>query len=155
MYFETTCPHCGQHLRILSENASKPAKCGGCHQVFEPVNTAAASPTTEHRDTANPYAASPSDAHQPHYVPMAPHRGGLILAFGLLGWFLCPVIAWVMGRDDLRRIQNGQMDPNGRGLTQAGTILGMVQCIIFCVVLCGWMLIVIGAVVAGGVGAMH
>jgi len=47
----------------------------------------------------------------------------------------CPLIpinlalslpAWIIGRADLKAIQQGRMDPSGQGMTQAGMILGIV-----------------------------
>jgi len=72
---------------------------------------------------------------------LAPHRGGLILALGILGLVLCQPIgiaAWVMGNSDLARIDAGHMDPTGRGLTQAGKICGIVAVVLmaFCILLC-------------------
>ena len=64
---------------------------------------------------------------------VAPHRGVLILVLGILGivcCFICGIIAWVMGNNDLREIDAGRMDPSGRGLTQAGKICGMVGVIL-------------------------
>ncbi len=64
---------------------------------------------------------------------VAPHRGVLILVLGILGivcCFICGIIAWVMGNNDLREIDAGRMDPSGRGLTQAGKICGMVGTIL-------------------------
>ncbi|MHC4172746.1 MAG: DUF4190 domain-containing protein [Planctomycetota bacterium] len=64
---------------------------------------------------------------------LAPHRGVLILVLGILGivcCFICGIIAWVMGNNDLREIDAGRMDPTGRGLTQAGKICGMVGVIL-------------------------
>jgi hypothetical protein len=59
-----------------------------------------------------------------------PHRGGLILVLGLLGFIVtCPIfslMAWVMGSHDLAEMRAGRMDRSGEGLTQAGQILGMV-----------------------------
>ena len=68
-----------------------------------------------------------------------PHRGGLILTFGIIAcatlfvcWPLAPValifgiLAWVMGGGDLRKINAGTMDPEGHGITQAGWICGIV-----------------------------
>jgi predicted Zn finger-like uncharacterized protein len=73
----------------------------------------------------------------------APHRGGMILAFGLIGLiggFVLPVvpivfaiIAWVMGNADLAEIRAGRMDPEGEGMTQAGRIMGMIAVILFIV----------------------
>ncbi len=67
---------------------------------------------------------------------VAPHRGVLILVLGILGivcCFICGIIAWVMGNNDLREINVGRMDPSGRGLTQAGKICGMVGVILWIV----------------------
>ncbi len=61
---------------------------------------------------------------------MRPHRGVLILVFGILGLVCCVIfgiIAWVMGSADLREMDAGRMDPSGRGLTQAGKICGIVN----------------------------
>ncbi len=60
---------------------------------------------------------------------MQPHRGVLILVFGILGLVLCPffgIAAWVMGNNDLQEMGNGQMDSSGRDLTKAGRICGIV-----------------------------
>jgi hypothetical protein len=77
---------------------------------------------------ARGWATSP-----PNY--QTPHRGVLILILGIFGWsFSCPilgVIAWVMGNSDLREMDCGRMDRNGRGLTQAGRVLGMVQTLLW------------------------
>ena len=64
---------------------------------------------------------------------LAPHRGVLILVLGILGivcCFICGIVAWVMGNNDMREIDAGRMDPAGRGLTQAGKICGMVGVIL-------------------------
>jgi ribosomal protein S27E len=67
------------------------------------------------------------------YAPVsgyvAPHRGGLVLALGLLGCFTCPffsLVAWVMGSHDLREMRAGRMDRSGESPTMAGMILGMI-----------------------------
>jgi hypothetical protein len=60
---------------------------------------------------------------------MKPHRGVIILVFGILGFVVCPffgIAAWVMGDTDLAEIKGGRMDPAGRDLTKAGRICGMV-----------------------------
>ena len=61
-----------------------------------------------------------------------PHRGGMILAFGIIGLMgvsVLGIVAWVMGNHDLREIQEGRMDPEGEGMTQTGRILGMIATI--------------------------
>jgi hypothetical protein len=62
---------------------------------------------------------------------LKPHRGGMMLAFGILGLVCCIVfgiLAWVMGNSDLQEMAAGRMDPSGEGMTKAGKILGMVGC---------------------------
>jgi len=64
---------------------------------------------------------------------LRPHRGGIILALGILGilcCFICGIIAWVMGSNDLREMAAGRMDPSGQGITNAGKICGMISVII-------------------------
>ena len=79
------------------------------------------------------------------WLRVVPHRGGLILALGILGWCLvCPVFsvaAWVMGSSDLREMRCGRMDPGGSGVTQAGRVLGMVYSLLWLVVLVILMLV--------------
>ncbi|MFO0937552.1 MAG: hypothetical protein U0798_13660 [Gemmataceae bacterium] len=64
----------------------------------------------------------------------APHRGVLILIMGILSLFFCGIIlgpiAWVMGNNDLREMDAGRMDSEGRGQTQAGRIIGMIATIL-------------------------
>ncbi len=59
-----------------------------------------------------------------------PHRGVLVLVFGILGLVVClifGILAWVWGNTDLKEMDAGRMDPSGRDLTQAGRIVGMVS----------------------------
>jgi len=87
--------------------------------------------------------------------PLRPHRGGVVLALGILGivvCFICGIVAWVMGNNDLREMTAGTMDPAGRGLTQAGKICGMISVILAIVGLCIWLIVV---VFLGAGAAMH
>jgi hypothetical protein len=73
---------------------------------------------------------------------MKPHRGTLILIFGILGLVVCAplaIAAWVMGSGDLKQMDAGTMDPSGRGNTQAGKICGII----------GTILMIIGVIVFG------
>jgi hypothetical protein len=58
---------------------------------------------------------------------LQPHRGGLILALGILGVFfpLLSIFAWSMGHSDLGAINSGRMDRAGFSLTSTGRTLGM------------------------------
>lgn len=60
---------------------------------------------------------------------MKPHRGALILVFGILGLVLCQlfgIAAWVMGNNDLKEMDAGVMDSTGRDLTKVGRICGII-----------------------------
>ena len=64
---------------------------------------------------------------------MQPHRGTMILVFGILGFIVCfpfGIVAWVMGNTDLKAMDAGTMDPEGRGTTQAGKIIGIIATIL-------------------------
>ena len=68
-----------------------------------------------------------------------PHRGVMILVLGivsLLTCFLVGIVAIIMGRRDLDLMKRGMMDPEGKGMTQAGVILGIV-CTIFTLLVIG------------------
>ena len=58
----------------------------------------------------------------------------MILVFGILGLVgVCAplgIVAWVMGTGDLKQMDAGAMDPEGRGLTNAGRICGMIATIL-------------------------
>jgi hypothetical protein len=83
------------------------------------------------------------------------HRGGLILALGIIGLVTCPpvgVAAWVMGNNDMKAMESGQMDPEGKQLTQVGKILGIVATIFMIIWMCvgfAYFAIVIAAIGAG------
>jgi len=101
-----------------------------------------------------PYGAQASPV-QPFtsYGPMGqqalkPHRGGMVLTFGILGMVLCcciplSILAWVFGSQDIKEMDAGRMDPSGRGLTQAGRILGIIGTILGVL---GWIMNIIGRV---------
>ena len=79
---------------------------------------------------------------------MKPHRGTLILVFGILGIIVCGIfapIAWIMGNADISEIRAGTMDPSGEQLTNIGRILGMVGTILIVLGMCmGLAFFVIG-----------
>jgi hypothetical protein len=67
-------------------------------------------------------------------APLKPHRGGLILTFGLIGLFVCGpfcLAAWIMGSGDLREMDAGMMDPSGRSNTSSGRNIGMLGTILW------------------------
>jgi len=89
---------------------------------------------------------------------MRPHRGTLILVLGILGFVGCGIFtaipAWVMGHSDLKEMEAGTMDPTGRGLTQAGKILGMIHCILIILAMVIFFVLALLGVL-GGVLSKH
>ena len=87
------------------------------------------------------------------------HRGGIILTLGILGivlCFICGIIAWVMGKNDLRQMDAGTMDPAGRDLTQAGKICGIIGFIVGCIGVGGtilWILFALGIAIFAAVAS--
>ena len=88
---------------------------------------------------------------------MKPHRGTLILVFGILGLVVCGplgIAAWVMGNGDLKQIDAGAMDPTGRSTTNAGRICGMIATILFAILVVVFILLA-GLGVLAGLSAHH
>jgi len=72
---------------------------------------------------------TPAETPPQSQQPLAPHRGVLILILGIVSiacCFICGIIAWVMGNNDLKQMAAGTMDRTGEGLTKAGKICGIV-----------------------------
>tara|TARA_B100001758_G_scaffold34245_1_gene25516 strand:+ start:41 stop:499 length:459 start_codon:yes stop_codon:yes gene_type:complete len=71
-----------------------------------------------------------------------PHRGAMILTFGIIGVACCfpfGIAAWVMGHTDIKLIDSGEMDPTGRSMTNGGKICGIIS-VILTVIGCGLQL---------------
>ncbi|NIM04438.1 MAG: hypothetical protein GTO55_00915 [Armatimonadetes bacterium] len=78
----------------------------------------------------------PEGGAQIPQAPMKAHRGTAILVLGIVALvfcfictlvtLVCAIIAWVMGNNDLREMDQGLMDPSGRGMTSAGRICGII-----------------------------
>jgi hypothetical protein len=73
------------------------------------------------------------------YAEPLPHRGGVILALGLTGLLLSciPFAGWILGgialsmaNTDLPRIDRGDMEREGRGLTVGGQVCGIIAVVI-------------------------
>lgn len=76
------------------------------------------------------------DDDRGHSEYLKPHRGPMVLVFGILGMMFCGalgIVAFLMGRKDLKEINEGRMDPEGKSLTQVGHILGIVGIVLFCI----------------------
>ena len=97
----------------------------------------------------------PTGPQLPPQQPLAPHRGGVILTLGILGLvccFICGIIAWVMGNNDLREMSGGRMDRSGEGLTQAGKICGMISVILWIIAITIQLLVI---ALGGGLAMFH
>ena len=103
----------------------------------------------------NPYSANPYDSPRTiRQSNIEPHRGAFVLVLGILGFLVCPIFspfAWIMGKGDIRKMDAGVMDPEGRTLTQVGMILGMIYSCILGVILflvLVWLVFVFGLMIA-------
>jgi hypothetical protein len=80
---------------------------------------------------------------------MEPHRGVMILVFGILSLFCCPLIfgslAISFANTDLAKMDDGTMDDSGAGLTKAGRVIGIVGLILWAC----WMVLRVVLAVAG------
>lgn len=95
---------------------------------------------------------------------MAPHRGTLVLILGIcslaLNVFFWPLplfagpVAWILGNRDLKAMDEGRMDPEGRGHTQIGKVCGIIAtvCLVLSILaICGLVVLwvaVLGAAVS-------
>ena len=79
------------------------------------------------------------------------HRGTLILVLGILSLvgftFFTGIPAWIMGKRDLAKMNEDQMDSDGESFTKAGKICGIISCILSIITILGLgLLIAIGTV---------
>jgi hypothetical protein len=98
-------------------------------------------------------AAPPAPAGSGVRRRQSPHRGATVLVLGILGILVCfilGIIAWSMGSGDLKAMDRGRMDPSGRGLTQAGMVLGIISTLLTLGVFLLWLLMAGGMMCTGG-----
>lgn len=139
---EFRCDTCGKLLRTGPENAGRPASCPACGDRIEVPHEVGQERHVPVHVAAEPFGPG----------VVQPHRGGLVLAFGILSWAVCfpfGVAAWAIAAQDLKAMRAGHMDPSGESLTRAGLILGAANVIL-------GVLILIGMVgVAGAAAFFH
>lgn len=111
----------------------------------------------------NPYAGGyqPIPAYGSQYLRA--HRGGMVLGLGiggLVGLMCCGIFAfplgiaaWVTGNGDLKEMDAGVMDPDGRGQTQAGRIMGIVVTALSGLGVLGVIVYIVIAILAAAAGA--
>ena len=79
----------------------------------------------------------------------------MILVFGILSFVVCVIFgiaAIIMANSDLREMDSGRMDPEGRQMTTIGRILGIISLVLTAIVVLFYCVIVVAAVGAGAGG---
>ena len=88
---------------------------------------------------------------------LQPHRGTMILVFGILGLVMCfpfGIAAWLMGSTDLKLMAAGKMDPLGEGTTRAGVICGIICVVLNAIgILIGVVMLILMAVAVSATAA--
>jgi predicted Zn finger-like uncharacterized protein len=158
---KTDCPACGRSLRVPDTLRGKRVKCPSCShpfkvpeeevEVVDDVVPGVAEIDEDDRDEDD--GASQDSERERGQAPrrrrrrLQPHRGTLVLTLGILGVVLIPIIfgpiAWSMGRTDLAKMDAGTMDPEGRQVTNAGRICGIIGTILGVF----WCTCVVGSVI--------
>ena len=156
------CPACARKLHVPESFYGQTVQCPECaHQfVADPhassVQTTPPGPKAPPQEDELPRRRRPDydddldddfDERRPLRRPGIPHRGGTILALGIISLVIfpyttvvCGPLAWIMGNADLAEIRAGRMDQGGEGMVQAGRVLGMISTILMLagiVLLCG------------------
>ncbi len=119
-----------------SQSAPVPAQ-------VEPIATPAQQPVPAPVRSSAPPVPEPRPAAaiahpEPTIVPnRGKHRGWFLIPMGFLGFGCLPfgLVAWWMARSDLRQMDEGTIDPAGRGPTEWGRNLGLAGSVFFVVVM--------------------
>jgi hypothetical protein len=100
----------------------------------------------------NPHAHMPPPQTYGTYgaAYLLPSRAGTVLTLGILSLVVCTIlgpIAWSMGNEEMRRIENGETDPSQRGSASAGRICGIIgtAMLIFTVVIFLFVMVAVGS----------
>jgi hypothetical protein len=141
-----TCPTCQRRLDVPPDLAGGPMTCPTCATSFTPVLSEPEPPTVD-------YQPAPDDDLELRVRrDLLPHRGTMVLVFGILGLAFMPpslccgaivslagigfsVTAWVLGHGDLRAMREHRMDADGMRITRAGWICGIVGAVLNTVLL--------------------
>ncbi|OAI41046.1 hypothetical protein AYO40_03950 [Planctomycetaceae bacterium SCGC AG-212-D15] len=154
------CPQCHRYLRVPEGLLGRLVKCPACAATFTmgalpsappPIAPMRYSVEAEPPLSMEPFAASePEEEGEADERPrrrvrrdsLAPHRGGMILTFGIVSLvcgclaIVCGPMAWTMANADLEQMRAGRMDPEGEGLTNAGRICGIVGTVLGALYFC-------------------
>ena len=150
MTIQFHCSHCKTALCIDHQYVGKQVRCPQC-QTLNLVKESMQ--FSENNPDQNEPIGSPKDLYSESFQPapatpsrkLQPHQGGMILTLGIVSLFcnICLIpglLAWMLGTQDMRKMDNGIMESDGRGLTQAGMIIGMVMTCLFLLSVFGWIL---------------
>jgi hypothetical protein len=165
-----SCPNCRRQLQIPEKFFGQMVQCPECQQQFraEPAASRlqAGAPTPSAAAPEKPdhdYTDRDERRRQRRYDDaddedddddirisrrrrhIAPHRAVLVLVLGVLAICLVAppvtgILAWIFGSHDLKEMDAGRMDPEGRGLTQTGKVLGIVGTFFIALVVGGYCL---------------
>ena len=158
------CPSCGKKLKVPDEYLGKKVRCSDCNGTFvsgkPPSKAPPKAPVRVEEDDVADDVNDDDEApvRKRSRSSMEPHRGTLILILGiagLAGTFIIGIIAiipailaWIWGKADLKKMDDGAMDPEGRSNTSLGKMLGMIGVIvngigllIGCVLVILWLVI--------------
>lgn len=130
------CPTCGASNEpsavFCSQCASNITGQNAGGVKYNPYAHAAPQPQPM---AGNPYGNPYMNPYAPGGYSM-PSRSSTILTLGILGLVVCGImgpIAWAMGSEELRRIDEGLTDPTQRGTVVAGKVCGIIATILMCV----------------------
>ena len=149
-----TCPECARKLQVPESFYGQMVQCPECAHKFVANSQATSVQTTPpaaaesapvlsrpRRDDHDDDFDDEMDTMRPVRRSETAHRGGMILALGIIGLVIpatalvCGPLAWIMGNADLAEIREGRMDPSGEAMVQAGRVLGMISTFFVVVVL--------------------
>jgi hypothetical protein len=151
---DVQCPTCGgTFLAQAGGNAASSARVESRRE--EPRRELERSSRRDRDDDDDEYDRSPRRSRRRRRTDYEPHRGGMIMALGIVSLFFAPLIlgpiSWIMGNNDLEAIRAGRMDPEGESQTNTGRICGMIATIYGAVVLvivlgffCVWLICAVG-----------
>jgi hypothetical protein len=146
------CPSCHRALQIPEVLVGQDVQCPTCGATFMAALKDLHPAPGQQSGSGPPHEGDrPWTSDRGPDIALAgspmPHRGGVVLAFGILSLVLCGLlgpVAWMMGNADLEAMRKGQKDPSGEGMTQAGRICGIIGTVRLFLELFGGMLLCAG-----------
>jgi hypothetical protein len=109
-----------------------------------PATSSQIAPTEAGTDQG-PHVETPSDLQSNH--------ADLVLFLGIISLFMCGplgIVAWIMGRSDLRKIRSSLMSPRKIGTLKVGKALGIIGTCLFAA-----SFVIVGLIAHRGVGDLN